>query len=92
MTLIYVMPWSCSRMVSTRERVIPGAGQARGGEWGLVMHTHLHLGNSSWPFSVRKVALANLLGNADIPSCAELPALEIMTAVFPLCSLMQCMC
>lgn len=31
-------------------------------------------------------------GNADIPNRTELPTLEIVTAVLPLCSLMQCMC
>lgn len=60
MSLICVVP-CCARMVSTRERVIPGAGQACGGEGGLVMDTLLHLGNSGWSLSIRKMAVADLV-------------------------------
>lgn len=79
-------------MVSTRERVIPGAGQACGGEGGS---GH---GHPPAPREFRLVPLnqkdgcGRSCGNADIPSCAELPVLEIDTAVFPLCLLMQCKC
>ena len=67
----------------------------RPGFWwggGLVMDTHLHLGNSGWSLSIRKVAVADLVIMLALPAVQKLPALEIMTAVFPLCSLMQCMC
>jgi len=73
-----------------REQVIPEAGQARGGESGH--------GHPPAPREFRLVLLdqkdgsGRSRGNTGIPSRAELPAVEIVTAMFPLCSQMQCMC
>lgn len=60
-------------MVGTSERVIPGVGQACGGEGALVMDTW-----GVWVGPLDQDGCDRSHGNADMPSHASLPALAMV--------------
>lgn len=93
MSLIRVVP--CAMLCKDGQHERKGDPRGRPGMW---WGGGSGLGHPPAPREFRLVPLdqkdgcGRSCGNADIPSCAAFPVLEIDTAVFPLCSLMQCKC